>query len=87
MTPERLRSIIDACRARHRARRMHYRALARFLGVQPITLRRWLNGERPIPRAIELLFEIHAARPEINIETVQRMLDEGDRKRARRKGT
>lgn len=81
MTPERLQTIVDRCRGR-RSAVATYRDLARFLGVQPITLRRWLSGERPVPRAIELLFEIYDAWPEINSESVQRLIDERDRKAA-----
>jgi hypothetical protein len=82
VTPTRLQFIIDHCRGRGGGEVVTYRDLARFLKVQPITLRRWLSGERPIPRAIELLFEIHYAWPEINSETVQRLIDERDRKAA-----
>ena len=79
MTPARLQFIIDHCRGRRTGEVVNYRDLARFLQVQPITLRRWLNGERPIPRAIELLFEIHHAWPEVNAESVQSLINERDR--------
>jgi transcriptional regulator with XRE-family HTH domain len=82
VTPARLQAIIDQCRGRRGGAVATYRDLARFLGVQPITLRRWLSGERPVPRAIELLFEIHYAWPEINAASVQRLIDERDRKPA-----
>lgn len=82
MTPERLQLIIDHCREHGAGVLVTYQDLARFLGVQPITLRRWLSGERPIPRAIELLFEIHFAWPEVNSASVQRIIDERDRRTA-----
>lgn len=82
MTPARLQAIIDQCRARRSDARVTYRDIARFLGVQPITVRRWLSGERPIPRMAELLFEVFLARPDINAETVQRWIDERDREAA-----
>jgi transcriptional regulator with XRE-family HTH domain len=67
MTPERLREIIERCVVRRREennRVVHQRDLARFLGVEPITLRRWLRGHRPIPRQTEIIMEIYDAYPE-----------------------
>jgi len=78
MTPERLRYIIDHCRNRANSPIETYAALARFLHVHPLTIRRWLSGERPIPRAIELLFEIHCAWPEVNAASVQALIDARD---------
>ena len=51
MTPARLNEAIEQCFRLHRmdGREAHYDAIARFLGVAPITLRRWLRGERPVP--------------------------------------
>jgi transcriptional regulator with XRE-family HTH domain len=51
-------------RRRREGKAAHYRELARFLGVEPITLRRWLSGERPIPRTVEVVMEMYDAYPE-----------------------
>lgn len=81
MTPERMRFIIDDCRANHSCPRMSHRAIAAFLDVEPITFRRWMRGQSPIPRPVELLFELHHALPEtINRAALQRIMDERDRK-------
>lgn len=82
MTPERLRFILNSCLPRRAGAVENYRDLARFLEISPVTVRRWLSGARPIPRAIELLFEIHHAWPEINSASVQRLIDERDRQAA-----
>jgi len=51
MTSERLNDLIEHCFRLHRLdnREAHYRNIARFLGVEPITLRRWLTGASPVP--------------------------------------
>jgi hypothetical protein len=82
MTPDRLRYVIEQCFRLHRleGREAHYDAIARFLGVQPITLRRWLRGERPIPTAVEKLMTILHFWPDIRAETVDKFIkavDEG----------
>lgn len=86
MTPaaRRLRYIIDDCRANHPCPRMTFKDMAAILGVAPITFRRWLSGERPVPRAVALLFEIHHRWPEINRTSLKPVLDGMD---DREKGT
>lgn len=81
MTPERLRLLIDEdCLRRRRrgGRAATYRGIARFLGVQPITLRRWLRGQRPVPRSIEVIFEILHGWPEVTSEAVDNLIRERD---------
>lgn len=48
--------------------------IARFLGVAPITLRRWLNGERPVPRHVEIIFTILHFWPEVRAEAVDKFI-------------
>jgi hypothetical protein len=76
MTPERLQEIIEHCwRVRRKSSlSAHYRDIASFLQVDPATLRRWLYGEAPIPRAVDLLFEIFAAWPEVTAERVREII-------------
>lgn len=82
MTPERLRFIIESSQQRSGTTLMEYRQIAAFLDVKPITLRRWLNGERKVPRCVELLFEIHYRWPNINARTIQAVIDDRDRQDA-----
>lgn len=81
MTPERLEFIIRHCfRLRRKASlSAHYIDIARFLHVTPITLRRWLSGERPIPRSVEIIFEIFHSWPEIDAPTVDQLIAARDR--------
>lgn len=44
----------DELRAYLAARSMSQRALARLLGVHPVTIARWATGVYPIPRWAEL---------------------------------
>lgn len=76
MTPERLEFLINLCfRARRKAdRSAHFQDIANFLGVAPVTLRRWLAGRRPVPRAVELVLEILYHWPEITSEAVERVI-------------
>jgi hypothetical protein len=63
------------------AQAAHYQDIARFLGVEPITLRRWLRGKRPIPRAVEVVMEIFHHWPEVRAEAVDQVIrrrDEAD---------
>ena len=78
MTPERLAFLVEHCRRRRRLAGLSadYRDLAGFLEVTPITLRRWLAGQRPIPRAVELVFEILHHWPEVTCAEVGRLLQE-----------
>lgn len=81
MTPERLQLIIDACLSHRRDRDVsaHYRDIARFLHIEPHTLRRWLTGERPIPRPVEIIFEIFYAEPTINARMVEALIAQRDK--------
>jgi hypothetical protein len=67
MTPERLNCLIDECFRRRRMAGLpySYANVAGFLGVTPITLRRWLQGKAPIPRAVEIVMEIFHDWPEV----------------------
>jgi hypothetical protein len=81
MTPERLDFVINHC-FRHRrkaALSAHYQDIARFLEVEPITLRRWRTGERPIPRPIEIIFEIFHAWPEVDADKINRLIEQRDK--------
>jgi hypothetical protein len=82
MTPERLNWLIDRCFEAHGGggKAAHYRDIARFLEVEPITLRRWLRGRRPIPRHVEIIMEIFFAFPEVTaagVEAAMRRRDGG----------
>lgn len=80
MTPERMWFILEHCRERRGvARVVAHREFIEFFAVRPITLRRWLKGERPIPRAVELLLEIKHAWPEINATALQRKMNSSKR--------
>jgi hypothetical protein len=81
MTPERLDLIIDNCfRHKRKAdRSAHYQDIARFLEVEPITLRRWRSGVRPIPRPVEIIFEIFHAWPEVNAAKIKRLIEQRDK--------
>lgn len=81
MDAARLNSVIEQClrRARREDRPIFYLEIARFLGVQPITLRRWLRGERPVPRMAEIIFEICHHWPEIRPEAVDNLIERRDK--------
>jgi hypothetical protein len=66
MDAERLNEVIERCmvRTRDEDRAAHYKNLAEFLGVDPITLRRWRHGEIAVPRAVEVVLELYDAFPE-----------------------
>jgi hypothetical protein len=76
MTPARLNHLIDHCfrGQRREEKEARYDAIARFLGVKPITLRRWLRGERPIPRQAEVIMEILHFWPDVRAETVDKFI-------------
>lgn len=83
MSPDRIQFIIANCRAHHPCAHMSTREIAAFLGVSQSTFRRWLSDKLPIPRAVQLLFEIHHAWPAVvNRVSVQHALDERDREAA-----
>jgi hypothetical protein len=73
MTAERLGEIVHHCFMVRRKGDLsaHYRDIAAFLQVDPATLRRWLYGEIPIPRPVEVVFEIFAHHPEVTAEGVE----------------
>ena len=76
MTADRLNDLIEHCMRLHRidGREAHYRNIARFLGVEPITLRRWVTGASPVPRHVEVIMEILHAFPEVRAETVDKLI-------------
>jgi hypothetical protein len=76
MTPERLKDLIEHCFRLNRMdnREAHYAGIAGFLGVTPLTLRRWLRGERPIPRQAELVMEILHHWPEVRANAVDKLI-------------
>jgi transcriptional regulator with XRE-family HTH domain len=67
MEPERLAHLIESCFQRRRRAKLpySYANVARFLGVTPMTLRRWLRGDAPIPRSVEIVMEIMHENPEV----------------------
>lgn len=78
----RLNYVIDQCFRKQRIddREAHLKNISRFLGVQPITLRRWLKGERPVPRQVEIIMTILRFWPEVTAEAVDKFIqavDEG----------
>jgi hypothetical protein len=80
MTPERLRYLMNHCK--HRDGHGSAADVARFLGVSPITLRRWTTGERPVPRQAEIIMEILHFWPEISARAVDKLIlavDEGSK--------
>ena len=81
MTAARLGYVIEQClrQRRREGAPLFHAEIARFLGVQPITLRRWLKGERPVPRTVEVIFEILHAWPEISAEAVDKVIERRDK--------
>ena len=79
MTKERLGFVIEHCfRGRRREDQpLFYAEIARWLGVEPITLRRWLNGERPVPRQVEIIFTILHFWSEVTAEAVDKLIRRG----------
>ena len=77
MTPERLAFIINHCyRRRGRDSLIAYRGdVARFLGITPRTLRRYLTGAQPIPRQIEVILEILHHYPAITAQAVDFLIE------------
>jgi hypothetical protein len=84
MTPERLAFLVDHCRRQRRIASVgaYLRDIAGFLEVEPITLRRWLAGQRPIPRAVELVLEILHGWPEVTMPEIERLIREGNAKQS-----
>jgi hypothetical protein len=81
MDAARLKFVIEQCLrgGRKEDRRVFHAEIARFLGVQPITLRRWLSGERPVPRMAEIIFEILHNWPEIRAGAVDNVIAKRDK--------
>ena len=82
MTKERLRYLINICKHREGSETQHYERVARHLGVGAITLRRWLHGETPVPRQVEIIMTIYHLWPEVTAEAVDKVIqahDEGSR--------
>jgi hypothetical protein len=52
--------------------------LARFLEVDLSTLQRWLSGQEPIPRTVEIIMEILGHWPEVTIEAVDEIIAKRD---------
>jgi hypothetical protein len=83
MTPARLDAAIEHCLRvlrvnGHAARK---RDIAVFLGVSPRTLRRWLRGEQPIPRAVEIIM---GQSPEATAGAVEALVWRRDAEKATR---
>jgi hypothetical protein len=78
MTPQRLAHLVNLFKRRAGSPTEHYASVARFLGVEPITLRRWLSGERPVPRQVEVIMEIFHFFPEVTAETVDKLIQARD---------
>jgi hypothetical protein len=78
MTKERLNYLISICKHRQGGETEHYHRVAAFLGVKPVTLRRWLSGERPAPRTVEVIMEIFHFWPEVTAEAVDKLLQARD---------
>jgi hypothetical protein len=81
MDAARLKFVIEQClrNGRKEDRRVFHADIARFLGVQPITVRRWLSGERPVPRMAEIIFEILHHWPEIRAGAVDNVIAKRDK--------
>jgi hypothetical protein len=80
MTPERLSYLIDDCLRVRRKQSLtaFHKDIARFFEVEPVTVRRWLRGERPIPREVEIVMEIFHAWPEVTAEGVEEAIKRRD---------
>ena len=80
MTADRFNELVEHCMRLHRidGREAHYRNIARFLGVEPITLRRWVTGASPVPRQVEVILEILHAFPEVRAEAVDNLIRDRD---------
>lgn len=78
MTPQRLAHLVNICKHRAPNDEAHYANVARFLGVEPITLRRWTAGLRPVPRQVEIIMEIMRFFPEVTAEAVDKLIQARD---------
>jgi hypothetical protein len=84
MTADRFNYLVEHCLRLHRIdnREAFYRNIARWLGVTPITVRRWLRGERPVPRQVEIIFTILDGWPEVRAEAVDKLIKARDEETA-----
>jgi hypothetical protein len=80
VTAERLNDLIEHCMRLHRidGREAHYLNIARFLGVEPITLRRWVTGASPVPRQVDIILTILHHWPEVRAEAVDNLIRDRD---------
>jgi hypothetical protein len=84
MTPERFKVLVEQCLARKRGRggpdgvEAHYSDIARFFGVDPLTMRRWRTGKTPIPRPVEVVMEIFHAYPQVTADAVNNVIHARD---------
>jgi len=80
MTPERLAFLINHCFRRRRRDSLtaYQRDIARFLGITPHTLRRYLTGKQPIPRQVEVILEIFHHYPAITADVVDFLINHPD---------
>lgn len=81
MDAARLKFVIEACYRKQRLRGepKRYEDTAEFLGVSTLTLRRWLRGERPVPRMAAIILEIFHHWPEIDAKAVDKWVEGGER--------
>lgn len=77
MDRERLRFVLEHCYRKQRLKGItaRYEDTARYLGVSTMTLRRWLRGERPVPRQAAIILEIFHAY-EVDADRVSAMVDD-----------
>ena len=82
MTKERTSYVFEHCfrGKRRQDLPLFYAEIARWLGVSPITLRRWRLGERPVPRQVEIIFTILHHWPEVRAEAVDKLIEAQDRR-------
>lgn len=81
MTRDRLQLIIEHCFRQRRKASLtaYYIDIARFIDVDPHTLKRYLSGARPIPRQTEIIFEILYHWPEITAARIDGAIAKRDR--------
>lgn len=82
MDKERLRFVLEQCylKQRLKGKAARYEDTARYLGVTMTTLRRWLKGERPVPRQVAIILEIFHAY-EVDADRVSAMVDDATHKK------
>lgn len=78
MTKEHLDHLINICKHRKGGQTEHYARVARFLGVGAITLRRWLKGETPVPRQVDIIMTIMHFWPDVTAEAVDKLIQARD---------